>query len=238
MALLAGPAAMAGGAELEAKTLAAFERYVRGAEARMASDTADPARFLLVDRKPATERTALLSRLRAGEIVMERLREREAGRDIDVPGGLLHHWAGTAFLPGVRVPEAVALMQDYDRHSRIFAPAVVRSSLLARDGDRFRVALRFHMKKIVAVTVDTENDARFTTFEPGRVASAIRSVRVQEVDQAGTPAERLEPDGQGGGYMWRLNTYWRYLERDGGTYVQCESLTFTMEALRKALLER
>jgi hypothetical protein len=27
--------------------------------------------------------------------------------------------------------------------------------------------------------------------------------------------------------LWRLNTYWRVLQRDGGTYVQCESISLT-----------
>ena len=30
-----------------------------------------------------------------------------------------------------------------------------------------------------------------------------------------------------GGYLWRLNSYWRFLGRDGGTYVQCESVSLT-----------
>jgi hypothetical protein len=248
-------------AELRPKTLAAFDRYVRVAEARMTSDPSAPERFLLVDRKPDRDRQAALARLRAGEVVMERLHEREGGRELEAPDALVHHWAGTIFLPGVHVAQAVSLMQDYDRHSTLFAPAVVRSKLLSRDGDRFEILLRFHMKKIVSVTVDTKNDARFTTYGPDRVSSAIRSLRVHEVEAAGTGTERLKPDGEGGGYLWRLNTYWRYLERDGGTYVQCESitlsrdipfgfgwligpfvtsipresLTFTMEKLRKAL---
>lgn len=39
--------------------------------------------------------------------------------------------------------------------------------------------------------------------------------------------ERELPVGLDGGYLWRLNTYWRFLERDGGTYMECESLTLT-----------
>ena len=31
----------------------------------------------------------------------------------------------------------------------------------------------------------------------------------------GTPAEREKPPGQDGGYLWRLNSYWRFLRRDG-----------------------
>jgi hypothetical protein len=27
--------------------------------------------------------------------------------------------------------------------------------------------------------------------------------------------------------MWRMNTYWRFLERDGGTYIECEALTLS-----------
>ena len=38
-----------------------------------------------------------------------------------------------------------------------------------------------------------------------------------------------KPDGQENGFMWRLNTYWRFLERDGGTYIQCESLTLSRD---------
>ena len=35
------------------------------------------------------------------------------------------------------------------------------------------------------------------------------------------------PVGRDGGYLWRLNTYWRLLERDEGTYLQCESVSLT-----------
>jgi hypothetical protein len=33
--------------------------------------------------------------------------------------------------------------------------------------------------------------------------------------------------GRDGGYLWRLYTYWRLHERDGGTYLQCESISLT-----------
>jgi hypothetical protein len=37
------------------------------------------------------------------------------------------------------------------------------------------------------------------------------------------------PIGEGHGYLWRLNTYWRFEERDGGVYVQCEALSLTRD---------
>jgi len=223
------PTSGASAAELEPKTVAAFDRYVRLAEARMATEVRDPIRFLAIDAAPPAEREQVLARLRAGEVVMNRLQQRDNGREIEAPGGMLHHWVGLVFVRGATVREAVALMQDYDRHATVFEPAVVRSKLLARDGERFRVFLRFHMKKVISVTVDTENVAQFTTLSPDRAYSAIRSTRVTEVDEPGTPGERQKPEGQGGGFLWRLNTYWRYLERDGGTYIQCESITLSRD---------
>jgi hypothetical protein len=59
------------------------------------------------------------------------------------------------------------------------------------------------------------------------VQSRIYSLRVAEVEHAGTPQEREKPVGHDGGFLWRLYTYWRFLERDGGTYVQCEAISLT-----------
>jgi hypothetical protein len=27
--------------------------------------------------------------------------------------------------------------------------------------------------------------------------------------------------------LWRLSSYWRFSERDGGTYIECESISLT-----------
>jgi hypothetical protein len=125
------------------------------------------------------------------------------------------------------VDQALTLLQDYDRHAEIYRPAIARSQLLSRDGDVFRVYLRFYMKKVITVVVNTENEARFTRPGPDRAQSRIYSLRVAEVADPGTPQEREHPIGNDGGYLWRLYTYWRFLERDGGTYVQCEAISLT-----------
>jgi hypothetical protein len=101
--------------------------------------------------------------------------------------------------------------------------------LLAHDGDRFRFYLRFYVKKVIGVTTDTEHEAVFGRPGPERAFSRLHSTRVAEVEDAGTPSERQRPVGTGRGFLWRLNTYWRFLERDGGTWVQCESITLTRD---------
>ena len=219
--LLAGTPAY--GADLQPRTVAAFTRYVQATEARMAQ----PKPFLWVETLPEPRRLAALDTLRRGDYVIESIETREAGRSIDIPGGLVHHWVGVVFVPGVTVDRAVALLQDYDRHAEIYAPNVARSTILDRDGDRFRIHLRFFMKKVITVVVNSEHEARFTRHAPDRVSSRIVSTRIAEVENPGTPEEGELPVGRDGGYVWRLNSYWRVLERDGGVYVQCESITLT-----------
>jgi hypothetical protein len=77
------------------------------------------------------------------------------------------------------------------------------------------------------VVVNSEHDARFERPRPDRAASRIVSTRIAEVENPGTPRETEKPVGNDGGYLWRLNSYWRFLERDGGTFIQCESISLT-----------
>jgi hypothetical protein len=222
------PAAQVTGAELKPATAAAFDRYVTESEARMDQDIRG-TRFLWVDGLDAARRAEMEATLRRGEVVSEKLRTQVGGKDLDAPDGMVHHWVGLVFVPGATMREIVTLLQDYDQHARIFAPNVVRSSTLARDGNRFRLFLRFHMKKVLSVTLNTESEAEFFAVDATRTYSKIRSTRVAEVADAGTPREHEKPVGHDTGFMWRLNTYWRVWEREGGTYVQCESISLSRD---------
>ena len=200
-------------AELKPATVAAFDRYVRATEARMKDELSSNDRFV----RP----------VKAGAFAIDALETREAGKEIDVPDGLIHHWVGTVFVPGATVEQAVALLQDYNRHAQIYRPAVARSKIISRDGDAFRVYLRFFMKKGITVVMNSEHDARFFRPSPDRAHSRIYSTRIAEVENPDTPQEREKPVGNDGGYLWRLYSYWRFLERDGGVHVQCESISLT-----------
>jgi hypothetical protein len=216
-------------AELKPATTAAFERYARATEARIDAELGDERRFLFIDTKPDEERRRQAADLAAGKLVIERLRSREDGKEIEAPDGLIHHWLGIVFVPGGTTSAAVALLKDYDRHADIYKPAVERSRVLEHDGDHYRVFLRFFMKKVISVTINSDHEARFTRVDGARAHSRVVSTRVQEVANAGTPQERELPVGNDGGYLWRINSYWRFLERDGGVYVQCESVTLSRD---------
>jgi hypothetical protein len=218
------PTGVALPADLQPKTVAAFDRYVAATEAVI---DAPGAPALWIDTLPRTRQQEVDDLLRSGQVVVDRTSTKDGLRDFEIPGGLVHHWVGTVFVPGGRLQDAVALLQDYGRHAEVYAPAVQRSRLLSRDGDRFRVFLRFYQKKVITVVVNSEHEAVFSRRGPGHVRSRIRSTRVAEVERPGEPTEREKPVGKDGGYLWRLNTDWRFVERDGGVYIQCESVTLT-----------
>jgi hypothetical protein len=216
-------------AELTPAAAAAFQRYVKLTERRIDTEASRPTDFLWIDTLAKNRRAEVLRGLQAGAVIVERLQTRDGPNEIDAPDALIHHWVGTVFVPRSGVKQAVALMQDYDRHSKFFAPAIAASKTLHRDGNRFRVALRFQVKKIITVTMDSENEAEFFHSSADRAHSRIRSTRVTEISDAGTPHEKPKPAGEENGFMWNLNTYWRFAERDGGTYIQCESLTLSRD---------
>jgi hypothetical protein len=216
--LIASPGAAA---ELRQATVDGFNRYVAEYEKQSAAGP-----FLWIDGDSAAQRQAR-DVARTGGLVMERIQVRSGGLDIDIPGGVVHHWLGTVFVPGATVDRALALLQAYDRHADVYKPSIARSRLLARDGDTFRFFLRFYAKKVITVVLNSEHEARFTREDAMRARSRIVSTRIAEVENPDTPEEREKPVGNDGGFLWRLNSYWRVVERDGGVYVQCETLSLT-----------
>src|SRR5689334_9552994 len=166
-------------ADLHPHTVAAFDHYIALTEARLRQN----ASFLWIDGLPASRSQEARSRIRRNELVIERIETKDGTREIDVPDGLIHHWIGTAFIAGATIDRALTLLQSYDRHQQIYAPAIAASRLVARDGDRFRFFLRFMMKEVITVVVNTEHEARFRRAgddraEAGSQAHALRKSRI------------------------------------------------------------
>jgi hypothetical protein len=171
----------------------------------------------------------------------DRLETLDAGRKIDVSGGLIHHWVGTTFIPGATVDQVIALMQGYDRYQDVYSPNVRRSRLVHRDGDRFNVSLQLFMKKVISVVLNTENDVLYRRLSNTRAFVRGYSTRIAEVSNAGESGESELPVGHDGGYLWRFNNYCSLEHRAApagapgspgppgtpGTYVQCESLSLS-----------
>ncbi len=212
--------------ELNPAAVDRFNRYAELTEQRI-HDQTRRGQFLWVDTLPASERDGIYGRLRKGEVVDRKLETKENGRAIELPQGMIHDWVSLVFVPGATLPEVKALFQDYDNHYRYYGPEVERSKLLNRRGDDFKIFLRMRKKKIVTVVLNANFDAHYHQLDARHLTVASCSTRIAEVEAPGTPEEHELPVGSDSGFMWRSNSYWWVEEKDGGVYVQCETLTLT-----------
>jgi hypothetical protein len=224
LADLGGMAARA--TELKPETAATFDRYVRAMEARMDEDTGRD-QFLVVDRLPDARRTEAYAQLKNGQVYIEAMSAREGDRPIKAPSGLIHHWAGVIFIPKATFSEVTAVLRDYDCHEDTYKPQIRKSTLIERNGDESKIYFQVFNHSIVTVILNADFDVRDTQFGPGRFQTVSRSTRIAEVENADSPNEHEKPVGNDHGYMWRLYTYWRIEEKDGGVYVQNESVSLS-----------
>ena len=224
-------------ADLEPQTIDSFNRYVQLTEARIDSELRQKP-FLWVETLPENRRATVEAQLRAGQVIIERLetpdpnapgRPADPTKPLQIPGGMIHHWIGTVFIPGATLADTLAFEEDYNRHQEYFHPAVMRSSILRHDGNDFTIDMRLYKKKVITSVLDTEHSVHYALVDATHAWSRSRTTRIQEVDNAGEPNERLEPEGHDRGLLWRMNTYWRFEEKDGGTYVECQSVSLTRE---------
>jgi hypothetical protein len=214
--------------DLTPETVSAFDRYVRATEAKMNAIPASQP-FLAVDRLPDGPRNEASAELRDGKIWIEKLETLENGEKIAAPGGLIHHWSATVFIPGVTLAQTLALEEDYNAHAKYFQPDVMASKIVRRNGNDFEVYLQFHKQKIVTAVLDTTHSVQYQMLSATRAESESHTTRIQEVQNAGTVREHLEPEGHDDGFLWRMNTYWRFEEKDGGTYVESETISLTRD---------
>ena len=154
------------------------------------------------------------------------MQTRERTQEIAVDDGMIHHWMGATFVPGIKLESLLKWVKDYAQHEKFF-PEIERSRLLSNDGDTYKVYLRLKRKKIITVVYNTEHSASYFPQSATRVVSKSFTTRIAQVEDAGTSQEKELPIGQDGGYLWRLNSYWRFEERDGGVYVECESISLS-----------
>lgn len=217
-------------AELKPATSEAFETYARATEARIDREISAHGTFLYTAGLPAAKRDAVRAMLQRGEVYMERLEMRDAaGKELKAPDALIHHWVGAAFVPCVTLQQTLELVQDYNRHQEIYKPEVLRSKLVSRNGNDFKIFYRLRKKKVLTVTLNSDHDVHYFMLSPQRATSRSYTTRIQEVSDADTPQEREKPMGDDSGFLWRLYSYWRFEERDGGVYIECESISLTRD---------
>jgi hypothetical protein len=210
--------AMAAGLAAEEPTpdaLVGFQTYVDRVKPRLAKQHGSEDSFLApVDR----------ARLQRGELVIEQL---TPAAGVELPGALVHDWRGTAFLPGATLADYERLLRDFEAYPRHWAPEVVRANVLQQQGDHYQMTMRVVQHHILTVVTDGTYDVTFGRLDAQHGYCVSRSTEITEIDGAGTAKERALTPSEEHGFLWRMNTYWSYEERDGGLYIQIESVSLT-----------
>ena len=208
------------GAEPTTAAISGFQNYVRGVEARLSQEHRSRGGFLAASASV----TGQEAHLRSGELVIERLTPPGGSR---LPGALIHDWRGTAFAPGATAATFESMLRDFAEYPQRFAPEVFAARLKSGQGDQLQAWMRVRQKHVLTVVMDTTYDVNFGRLDERDRFSSSRSLRIDEISGAGNSHERaLGPDEEHG-FLWRLNTYWTYQERDGGLYIQVESVSLS-----------
>ena len=209
-----GPAA----AEAPAAANSAFNVYVSAVESRLNGQHRSQTGFVAA----AGEESEM--RLRRGELIVEKL---TPATGAEMPGAMLHDWRGTAFVPGATEADFERLMRDFNGYPRYYAPQVLSAKVLEQQGDHLQATMRVRQRHVLTVVMDTSYEISFGRLDARHGYSVSRSTKISEIDSPGTGRERALDSKEEHGFLWRLTTYWSYEERDGGLYMQIESVSLT-----------
>src|SRR5690242_8591528 len=202
------------GAELKQKTADAFDKYVSATESRMKDELRPGGAFLYVDSLPADIKQSSLDKLMKGDVLVEVRDTKSPGLSSNVPDGMVHHWTGIIFIPDVTLAQVLSVLKDYDRRAELYKPDVISSHLISHEGNDYKFFLRLYQKRFTTVVFNTEYIAHWGQVDSRRIYSNSISTRIAEVKDSNHPDGEQWPVGQGHGYLWRLNTYWRFEEKD------------------------
>ena len=197
------------------EAVAAFRQYTVAVEGRLLSQHESPAAFLIT--APQEE-----VRLHQGEPIVEQL-----SPAAQPAGALLHHWRGTAFAPGATAAQFERMLRDFSDYPHVFGPQVVEARAQPLGSNSMQAMMRVRQKHVITVVMDASYDVTFGQLDSHDGYSASRSTRIYEIDAPGTDHERVLTPTEEHGFLWRLNTYWTYQQRDDGLYIQVETISLS-----------
>ncbi len=173
--------------------------------------------FLWVDEAPDR-----LAEVRAGEIVVSPAGPQNPKK---VPFGLIHDWVGAALIRGATLKDVLRVVRDYAGYKDVYQPTVIDSKVIATGAAKDRFSMLLANKSLFLKTAfAADYESCYFHVDDQRVYSVSQATRIQEIDEYGAPDQRILPEGEGNGAIWRLFSIARYVERDGGVYVEVEAI--------------
>ena len=225
-ALLLTPGVLAA-AELTAELLQGWAAYVKATEQRIATELRAARGFLVLDFQPENEAAKERRAVLAGEIPIRKMVSYGAsGKEMVLSGGIAHHWRGTVFIPGAKVEEIIYRILN-PTAADMEQEDVLKWKVLERGQDSLKIYLKLQRSKFVTVVYNTEHEVKVQRYGKDRASSTSVATRIAELDSPNSSREREKPEGRDNGFLWRMNSYWRYEQVAGGVIVELESVTLS-----------
>jgi hypothetical protein len=204
-------------AELKPETLRAWDDYIGSVTLGGAERNAGSRSFLSLDESSEASR-----RVAKGELVITNHDPRK------VPQGLIHDWIGVMFVPNSSLDQAMKVLDSYDRYSDIFHSLIRKTSVMERSQDAAKIEVLAVQKAFsVTAAVETDEEIQIVRLAPNKVCIRGSSTRIQEIANYGQPSEHVFPDARRPGYVWRALIIERLEQRDGGVYVELETISLS-----------
>jgi hypothetical protein len=213
----------ANAADLTPQTQRAFDRYIQLTEARL-ERSVNGQNFLYSN--PGPEQKA---KLRKGDVLTMPEKTLDNGKEVDVPGGLVQDWLGLLFIPGTAIPQVRVVLQDYAAYKQIYQPEVIESKMLDHKGNDYDIFLRLYKKQFVTIVLNGNYRVHYGDVDLRRMYVNSRSTRIAEVKDPDRPNSEELPVGHDDGFLWALNSYWRFEEADGGVYAQLQAVSLSRD---------
>jgi hypothetical protein len=207
---------------LKQETKDAWDEYLQNANAAMQARLQPGAHFLWLDEQPN---------------LAERIRTKgphiaPIGPHIPkkVPSGLIHDGLGVGFVPNAKIDDIVGVLRDYGKYKEIYRPGVLDSISRNTDGTKDSFFMRLANRSVVAKTaLDAECEASYFRVDEHRLYSVSSTTHILEIDKFGSPEQRVMPEDEGTGLIWRLSSITRLEERDGGVYAELEAIALSRD---------
>jgi hypothetical protein len=203
---------------LQPRTAQAFQAYAASVESDLNQRWSGKVPFLALDQNTAEREKVLL-----GELWLKPGAQNDP---FPIDDGLIHDWIGAVFIPKTNMQKVLDVLQNFDDHQRIY-PEVKRSKLIKRSGNDITGSWRLERKQVLTVVLDVKQEVQWQQIAPGRWICRAYAKDIREVEHAGTPEERVLPEGEGRGFLWRLYAYWSLETTGGGVIAECRSLSLS-----------
>ena len=204
-------------AEPKQETLRAWNEYIQIVNQNVTRSASGSSKFLWSD-----ESQDMTRRLQQNEVIV-------TSHDPEkVPQGMIHDWVGAVVVPNATLDQALSVVEDYDHYSEFYQPLVRKCTTLARNGDRVSLNVVATQKAFsVTAVVKTEEQVQLVRLSPKKAYIISSAVRVEEIADYGKPTEHPFPESRRPGYVWREVTVQRLEERDGGVYIELETIVLS-----------